>query len=350
MKVLTRTLWKQCYPRPPVGFVAGFHSAAATMAPKVVATRRLLPQSQARLEALNQIDLVQWQGEDTMPRQQLLDDVKGAEALICMLSDKIDKDVFEAAGPQLKLVTTLSVGHDHIDLATARERGVTIGYTPDVLTDATADLASLLTLAAARNMKSGIDAVRNGGWQDWRAAWLCGYQFTNKTLGVVGFGRIGQAVAQRLKAFGIGRTLYWGRTEKKGVDAEFVPLDTLLTESDFVVAACALTPDTKELFDASAFKKMKNTAIFTNIARGGVVKQQDLAWALQTKEIAAAGLDVTTPEPLPLDSPLQSLDNCVILPHIGSATFETREVMSAMMVDNVVAALGNQPIPFELKK
>ncbi|KAI8065313.1 D-isomer specific 2-hydroxyacid dehydrogenase [Gongronella butleri] len=349
MNVLSRTFLKHCYPRPPHG-AACFHSSVVSLAPKVVATRRLLPQSQTRLEQLDRIDLVQWQGEDTMPRKQLLEDVKGAEALICMLSDKIDKEVLDAAGPQLKLVTTLSVGHDHIDLATARERGIKIGYTPDVLTDATADLATFLTLAAARNAIPGIKAVREGGWQDWRAAWLCGYQFTGKTLGVVGMGRIGQAVAHRLKAFGIDRTLYWGRTEKKGVDAQFVDFDQLLAESDYVVACCALTPDTKELFDATAFKKMKNTAIFTNIARGGVVKQADLAWALQTKEIAAAGLDVTTPEPLPLNDPLQSLDNCVIMPHIGSATFETRETMSAMMVDNVVASLDAQPIPFELKK
>ncbi|KAI8093435.1 D-isomer specific 2-hydroxyacid dehydrogenase [Halteromyces radiatus] len=339
-----------CYPRPTIKIqCSSFHSTVSVMLPKVVATRRLLPDSQARLERLKNIELVQWQGEHTMPREQLLESVKGADALICMLSDKIDKQVFDAAGPQLKLVTTLSVGHDHIDLKTAREKKIKIGYTPDVLTDATADLAALLTLAAARNMKQGIDAVQNGGWQDWRAAWLCGYQFTNKTLGVVGLGRIGQAVAKRLGAFGINRLIYSGRTKKEGVDGELVPLDQLLKEADFIVVCCSLTSDTKEMFDYDAFKKMKKNAIFVNISRGGVVKQADLAQALKEKLIAGAGLDVTTPEPLPLDDPLQSLDNCVVLPHIGSATWDTRSTMSDMMVDNVLAVLENKTIPYELK-
>ncbi|KAI8342939.1 D-isomer specific 2-hydroxyacid dehydrogenase [Chlamydoabsidia padenii] len=331
--------------------VTHFHTSVSTlMGAKVVATRRLLPNSQARLEQQKNIDLVQWQDDCTMPREQLLKDVKGAEALICMLSDKIDKQVIEAAGPQLKLITTLSVGFDHVDLKTAKEKNIKIGYTPDVLTDATADMATLLTLAAARNMKQGIDAVQNGGWQDWRAAWLCGHQFTNKTLGVVGLGRIGQATVKRLSAFGISKLVYWGRTKKQGVDGDFVSLDQLLEQSDFVLVSCPLTPDTKELFDYAAFKKMKKNAIFVNISRGGVVKQADLARALKEKLIAGAGLDVTTPEPLPLDDPLQSLDNCVILPHIGTATFETREVMGDMMVDNVLAVLENKAIPFELKQ
>ncbi|ORZ05771.1 D-isomer specific 2-hydroxyacid dehydrogenase [Absidia repens] len=350
MNSFSRSLLRNCYPRPTTTQLSHFHSSAPSFLSKVVATRRLLPDSQARLERQENIDLVQWQGDNTMPRDQLLKDIKGAEALICMLSDKIDKEVLEAAGPQLKLVTTLSVGFDHVDLKTAKEKNIKIGYTPEVLTDATADLAALLTLAAARNMKQGIDAVQNGGWQDWRAAWLCGHQFTGKTLGVVGLGRIGQAVAKRLGAFGIDRLIYWGRTKKEGVDGELVSMDELLKDSDFVLVCCPLTPDTKEMFDYEAFKKMKKNAIFVNISRGGVVKQDDLARALKEKLIAGAGLDVTTPEPLPLDDPLQSLDNCVVLPHIGSATFETRETMCGMMIDNVLAVLEDKAIPYELKR
>ncbi|KAI8388437.1 D-isomer specific 2-hydroxyacid dehydrogenase [Radiomyces spectabilis] len=332
--------------------VRAFHQSVPSLAAKVVSTRKLLPESQARLEAQD-LDLVQWPEERSMPRDLLLKEIKGAEALICMLSDKIDKEILEAAGPQLKLVTTMSVGFDHIDLETARKNDITIGYTPGVLTDATADLTVLLTLAAARHMKQGIRAAETGEWTEFRPDWLCGYQFTNKTLGVVGMGRIGEAVARRLKAFGINRVLYWGRKEKpalkESLNAEFSTFDNLLAESDYVVTCCSLTPDTKDLFDYNAFSKMKKNAIFVNISRGAVVQQDDLIRALEDNLIAGAGLDVMTPEPLPLDNKLFKLKNCVILPHIGSATIETRETMGQMCVDNVLAALNNKPVPYALK-
>ncbi|CAO3659372.1 hypothetical protein CU097_002340 [Rhizopus azygosporus] len=328
-----------------------FHTSSI-LTRKVVATRKLLEKSQARLE--NQgFELVQWPHDSSMPREKLLRDVKGAEGLICMLSDKIDADVFNAAGPSLKVVSTMSVGYDHIDLATAKEKNIQIGYTPDVLTDATADLTVMLVLAAARHMKLAQRAAETGEWREWRPQWLCGYQFKNKTLGVVGMGRIGQAVAHRLKAFGIDRVLYWGRKEKPelkaSLNADFVPLNDLLCQSDYVVACCALTPDTKEVFNYDAFKKMKKTAIFVNSARGGVVEQDSLVRALKENLIAGAGLDVTTPEPLPTDHELFKLDNCLILPHIGSATFEARETMGDMCIDNVVSALEGKPLPFGLK-
>ncbi|CAO3631619.1 unnamed protein product [Cunninghamella blakesleeana] len=349
MNPLTKSLWTKLSSRPIIQ-ISKFHSSIISMGPKVVVTRRLLPDSQKRLEEQKGFDLYQWANDDTMPREQLLKDIKGADALICTLSDNIDKEVLEAAGPQLKLVSTMSVGFDHIDIKAARAKDIKIGYTPDVLTDATADIAALLALNAARHVKPGIHAVQNGGWTSWKPAWLCGQQFTNKTLGVVGFGRIGQAAAERLKGFGIGRTIYWGRTKKEGVDAELVPFDQLLQESDFVIVCCSLTPDTKEIFNYDAFKKMKKSAVFVNISRGGIVKQDDLARALEENEIYSAGLDVTVVEPLPLDDKLQSLDNCIVLPHIGSATIETRELMSNMMIDNVVAFVENKAIPFELKK
>ncbi|KAI7849976.1 D-isomer specific 2-hydroxyacid dehydrogenase [Circinella umbellata] len=326
-----------------------FHSNARVLAPKVVATRVLPQHAQARLKEQD-FELVQWPEDSIMPRDKLLSDIKGAEGLLCVLGDKIDKELLEAAGPNLKVVTTMSVGYDHIDLATAKKNNVKVGYTPDVLTDATADLTVLLTLAAARKMKQGIRAAENGEWREWRPNWLCGYQFAGKTLGMVGMGRIGQAVANRLRAFGVDRVLYWGRSEKpelKG-QAEFASMDQLLKESDYVVACCALTPETKELFDYDAFKKMKDTAIFANSARGAVVKQEDLVRALQENLIAGAGLDVTTPEPLPTDHPLFKLDNCVILPHIGSATIEAREVMGDICIDNITSGLKNEKLRCEL--
>lgn len=335
-----------------VHFSRFFHASAYAGASKVVATRKLLAHSQKRLEEQG-FDLIQWPQDSSMPRDLFLKEVKGAEGIICMLSDKIDKELLQAAGPQLKVVSTMSVGYDHIDLETARKNDVKIGYTPDVLTDATADLTVLLTLAAARHMKSGIRACETGEWREWRPDWLCGYQFKGKTLGVVGMGRIGQTVAQRLKAFGIDRVVYWGRNEKPGVkeslNADFVSFDELAKESDFVVACCALTPDTKEIFNYDAFKKMKKNAVFVNTARGGVVDQDGLVRALEENLIAGAGLDVTTPEPLPTDHKLFQLSNCVILPHIGSATIEARETMGDMCIDNVVAALNNKKLPFGLK-
>ncbi|KAI9020137.1 FtsJ-like methyltransferase-domain-containing protein [Phycomyces nitens] len=221
----------------------------------------------------------------------------------------------------------MSVGYDHVDVPALKKRGIPLGYTPNVLTDATADLTVLLTMGAARRMKEGIIAAETGEWREWRPTWLCGSQFSNRTLGVVGLGRIGEAVAHRLKAFGISKVLYCGRSEKveagKRVGGEFVSFDRLLAESDFVT-------------------------IFVNTARGGIVQQDDLVRALEEGLIAGAGLDVTTPEPLPLDNKLLKLPNCIVLPHIGDATNETRERMADMCVDNVLAGLGGQVLPFSI--
>ncbi|KAI9319096.1 D-isomer specific 2-hydroxyacid dehydrogenase [Dichotomocladium elegans] len=320
---------------------------------KVFVTRLLPPETQARLESLP-FQLTQWKEDRSIPREELIKQVKGVDGLLCLLTDRIDDEILDAAGPQLKMITTMSVGYDHIDVPAVRARNIELGYTPDVLTDATADLTVLLTLAAARRMKEGMAAAANGEWGAWRPTWLCGSQFSNKTLGVVGMGRIGMATAQRLIPFGIRRVIYWGRREKPELKsslplAEFTAsLDTLLEASDYVVVCCALTPETKDLFDAKAFDKMKKTAVFVNTARGGIVKQDDLVHALKEKKIAAAGLDVTTPEPLPPSHPLYHLPNCVILPHIASATFETRERMATMCVENVLAASKGEAIPFKL--
>ncbi|KAJ2964974.1 hypothetical protein NQZ79_g81 [Umbelopsis isabellina] len=318
------------------------------MSPRVVVTRRLPPQAQATLEKLD-AEIYQWQEDSAIPRDVLLKEIKGADGLLCLLTDKVDNELLGVAGDNLKVISTMSVGYDHVDVEAVKSKKVQLGYTPDVLTDATADLTALLTLAAARRIKESIDAVRNGEWREWRPEWLCGSQFTQKTLGVVGLGRIGEAVAHRLKAFGITNVLYSGRSEKpkasEKLQAKFVSLDDLLKQSDYVVVCCALTKETKEMFNYAAFTKMKRTAVFVNSARGGIVKQDDLVRALEDKLIASAGLDVTTPEPLSPDSKLLQLPNCVVVPHIGSATMETRDEMGLMAVRNLEAGLRGKSLP-----
>ncbi|KAG1443311.1 hypothetical protein G6F56_010718 [Rhizopus delemar] len=273
---------------------------------RVLVTRILPPQTQARLVSQN-FELIQW-------------DQDRVDALLCLLTDKINDELLDAAGPQLKVIATMSVGYDHIDTAAVKARQIQIGYTPDVLTDATADLTVLLTLGAARRIKEAIQVAENGQWREWRPTWMCGSQLSQKTVGIVGMGRIGEAVATRLRAFGVSRIVYSGRN-KRPVHGDFVSLDELLTVSDFV---------------------------FVNSARGGIVDQEGLVKALEEKLIGSAGLDVTDPEPLPPTHKLYSFSNCLILPHIGSATLETREQMAGMSLDNILAALNNQPLPFSI--
>ncbi|GFN81601.1 glyoxylate reductase/hydroxypyruvate reductase-like protein [Plakobranchus ocellatus] len=183
--------------------------------------------------------------------------------------------------------------------------------------------------------------------------WLCGQGLDGATVGIVGMGRIGHTVAQCLKPFGVARFVYSDSEKKPEADAElgaeFVDLDTLLYQSDFVIACCALTPQTAGIFNASAFKKMKKTAVFVNSSRGGIVNQEDLIIALESGEIGAAGLDVTVPEPLPTDSPLLKLSNCVVLPHIGSATFDTREAMAVLAAQNLIAGLKGEKLPCQVQ-
>ncbi|KAI8051926.1 D-isomer specific 2-hydroxyacid dehydrogenase [Gilbertella persicaria] len=318
---------------------------------KVLVTRILPPQTQARL-LKQDFELIQWEQDITIPRDVLLEKVQGVDALFCLLTEKIDNELLDVAGPQLKVIATMSVGYDHIDVAAVKARNIKLGYTPDVLTDATADLTVLLTLGASRRIKESINAAQDGTWGKWSPTWLCGSQFTNKTLGIVGLGRIGEATAQRLKAFGISRIVYSGRSQKleaeKRLGAEYVSFDTLLKESDVVIVCCALTKETQDLFDYSAFSKMKKTAVFINSARGGIVNQADLVSALENNLIGSVGLDVTTPEPLPPTHKLYSFPNCLILPHVGSATIETRENMANMTLENILAGINDKPLPYSL--
>ncbi|XP_076877127.1 glyoxylate reductase/hydroxypyruvate reductase [Brachyhypopomus gauderio] len=319
---------------------------------KVLVTRRIPQEGLDVLTNAGICDVSVWDSDEPVPRSELLKRVQGAHGLFCMLSDRIDTEVLDAAGPQLKVISTLSVGFDHLAIDEIQKRGIRVGYTPDVLTDATAELTVALLLATARRLPEGIQEVKSGGWSSWKPLWLCGYSLSGSTVGVIGLGRIGLAIAQRLKPFGVRRLLYTGRQPKpqaQEVDGEYVPLDTLLRESDFVVVSCALNPDTRALCDKTFFSMMKKTAVFINTSRGAVVNQEDLFEALSTGQIAAAGLDVTTPEPLPTDHPLLTLTNCVVLPHIGSATYSTRGTMVKLSVNNLLAGLSGDAMPSELK-
>ncbi|XP_071764584.2 glyoxylate reductase/hydroxypyruvate reductase [Centroberyx gerrardi] len=318
---------------------------------KVFVTRRIPQEGMKILSQAGVCQVSLWDSDEPVPRAELLKGVEGAHGLLCLLSDKIDAEVLDAAGPNLKVISTLSVGFDHLALDEIKKRGIRVGYTPDVLTDATAELTVALLLATARRIPEGVEEVKNGGWSTWKPLWLCGYGLSGSTVGVIGLGRIGLAIARRLKPFGVKRLLYSGRTAKPHaaeVDGEFVPLDTLVSESDFVVVSCSLTPETQGLCDKAFFSKMKNTAVFINSSRGSVVNQEDLYQALSSGQIAAAGLDVTTPEPLPTNHPLLTLKNCVVLPHIGSATYSTRGIMGDLSARNLLAGLQGTDMPSEL--
>ncbi|XP_045500308.1 glyoxylate reductase/hydroxypyruvate reductase-like [Colias croceus] len=318
---------------------------------KVFVTRSDMPEGGINI-LRKQCDVRLWEDPLPIPRADLLKSISGVNGIYCSLTEKIDKELLDTAGEGLKVVATISVGHDHIDVAECKKRGIRIGYTPDVLTDATAELTLALLLSTSRRLPEAQIEAKTGGWVSWAPTWMTGPGLAGATVGVVGFGRIGQAVAKRVKSFNTAQILYFNRSERpeaKEIGAVKVTFDELLAKSDFVICCAALVPETKEIFNKSAFEKMKKTAIFVNSSRGGTVDQNALIEALQNGTIRAAGLDVTTPEPLPLDSPLFKLKNCVVLPHIGSASIEARNTMSELTANNIIAALNGKEMPAELK-
>ncbi|XP_049775432.1 glyoxylate reductase/hydroxypyruvate reductase isoform X1 [Schistocerca cancellata] len=358
--MIYQNLWKQwsscgkiIFRKPKSLQQSHFISQATGMGRfKVYVTHPNVPQSAIQL-LQESCDVTVWQQECPVKRAELMTQIKGKDALFCLLTDKIDKEVLDSAGPDLKVIGTMSVGYDHIDVHEVKKRGIKIGYTPDVLTDAVADLTIALLLATSRRLFESHNEILKGQWGPWSPLWMCGPALKDSTIGMVGYGRIGRATARRLVAFGVGRTLYWGRSDHGDPDnigAKFCPeLTNLLAESDFVIVTCALTTDTHEMFDEKAFAVMKPSAVFINTSRGGVVKQDALIKALETKQIWAAGLDVTTPEPLSPDHPLLSLRNCVVIPHIGSATTQARTEMAMLTARNILAALNGEPLPAEIK-
>src|SRR3954453_1209012 len=297
--------------------------------PRCFVTRKLPGSALERLARSHEGDL--WPDPDPPPRRALIERAAGADALLSQLTDPVDADLLEGA-PRLKAIANYAVGFDNIDLDAATQRGIPVGNTPDVLTETTADLAFALMMAVARRIVEADAYVRAGRWGPWRPDLLLGHDLHGATLGIVGFGRIGKAVARRGEGFGM--TVIHG-----------IPLEQLLERSDFVSLHAPLTPQTRGLIGAAELERMKPTGILVNTARGPMVDTGALAQALRTGTIAGAGLDVTDPEPLPADHPLLDAPNLVIAPHIGSASHRTREAMADMAVDNLLAALAGERMP-----
>lgn len=316
--------------------------------PRVFVTRELPGDQFAALRSDPQFQLDIWPGDFPPPREDLLDRVRGADGILCLITDRIDADLLDAAGTQLRVVSQMAVGVDNVDVAACTARGIPVGNTPGVLTETTADIAWALILAAARRVVESAEFVKRGDWKTWGPLLMAGVDVHDRTLGVVGFGQIGQAVARRAQGFGM-RTLYWNRTPRPEraaqLGAQLRSLDQLLAESDFVSLNVALTDDTHHLIDAAALATMQPGAILINTARGPIVDEAALADALRDGRIAGAGLDVTEVEPIDPASPLLTMNNVVVLPHIGSASLATRAKMADIAVANLRAALADQPMP-----
>uniref|UniRef100_A0A023FK67 Glyoxylate reductase/hydroxypyruvate reductase n=1 Tax=Amblyomma cajennense TaxID=34607 RepID=A0A023FK67_AMBCJ len=289
---------------------AGISAMGPARRPTVLVTRQDVAKEALDL-LTDKCDVEVWNEDKPISRTALLQKIAGKDALFCLVTEKVDSELLDAAGSSLKVIGTMSVGYDHIDIS---------------------------------------QCTKSGEWakQAWSPTWMCGSEIRGSTVGIVGMGNIGFGILERLKAFKASKFLYFSRGHKPAAEAlgaQFTRLDELLKLSDFVIACCALTPETKGLFNKEAFSMMKSTATFINISRGQVVDQDALYEALSSGKIRSAGLDVMTPEPLPVDDPLLKLPNCVILPHIGSAATETRTAMAVLTAQNILAALDGISMP-----
>ena len=316
------------------------------MKAKVYVTRRVPEAGLHMMRESCEIEI--WGGDLPIPRDVLLEKVRHIEGLYSLLTERVDDELLDAA-PRLKVVSNMAVGYDNVDVAACTARGIPVGNTPGVLNDATADLAFALLMAAARRIPESVDFVRDGRWHTWEPLGLLGADVWGATLGIVGLGRIGAAVARRARGFNM-RILYTDSSRKTGLEAElgveYAEMDDLLARSDFVSLHCPLLPETRQLVDEGALKKMKPSAILINAARGPVVDMDALTLALREGWIAAAALDVTDPEPIPVDHPLLSLPNCLIVPHIGSATVVARNRMATRAAENLLAGLRGEKLPY----
>lgn len=313
--------------------------------PKAFVTRVIRDKGLDLVKEACQADI--WPAELPPSREVLLERTRGVEGLLCLLTDRIDGEVMDAAGPGLKIISNHAVGFDNIDVAAATERGIPVGNTPGILTDATADMAFTLMMAAGRRVVEAEKFLRAGKWKTWGPSLLLGVDFAEATLGIIGFGRIGQAVAKRATGFNM-QVLYYDPSaspQHPSLNAVSTDLDTLLQESDFISLHVPLTPETRHMVNADFLAKMKPNAVLVNTARGGVLDQAALYETLKTNRIFAAALDVTDPEPLPTDSPLLELDNCIIVPHIASASVQSRDMMAYLSAKNLIAGLNGEKLP-----
>jgi len=294
----------------------------------------------------NGLDVKAWDSPVPPSKTWIKENIRDADGLLCSLVNRIDREVIDEA-EKLKVISTFSVGYDHIDVNYAKSKKIRIGYTPEVLTDATADLIFGLMLAAARRIVEGDKLIRSGKWnQPWTPDFMLGTEVSGKVLGIVGMGRIGKALIKRAKGFGM-KVIYNSRT-KKDVDIEFVDLDYLLKESDFVVLAVDLNPTTYHMVNRDFLEKMKRSAFLINASRGKVIDERSLTEALKSGTIRGAALDVFEEEPTSPDNPLIELENVVLTPHIGSATHETRQKMAEVSVKNLLAGIKGEQMIYEL--
>ena len=312
---------------------------------RVVITRPINPRA---AELLAGHEVWTWPQNRTMPRGLLLERIVDAQGALVMLTDRIDDDFLEA-GSRLRVVSQMAVGVDNVDLAACTSRGIPVGNTPDVLTETTADMAWGLLAAAARRIPEGRDYVLGGHWEEWDPDLLLGSDLWGTTLGIVGMGRIGAAVARRAAGFSM-KVVYNSRSPKPGLEGEiraaYAELADLLAQADHVVITAAYTSETHHLIDDAALARMKPTATLVNIARGPLVDPDALGEALRSGAIGSAALDVTEPEPIPANHPLLSLPNCLVIPHLGSASRGTRLAMATRAVENLLAGLAGKRVPW----
>ncbi|MEI3605479.1 D-glycerate dehydrogenase [Pseudogracilibacillus sp. SE30717A] len=304
--------------------------------PKIYITRKIPEHLLSPFNDRYEINM--WKDEKTpIPEEILFERVKEADGLLCLLTEKIDRKFIEHAS-HLKIIANMAVGYDNIDVAAAKNKKIIVTNTPDVLTETTADLTFALLMATARRLIEATNTIYHDEWGDWSPFMLAGTDIHHKTIGIVGMGRIGEAVARRAKGFQMN-VLYHNRTRnihaERQLQATYVSFDKLLEESDFVVSLVPLTEETTNLFNQNAFQKMKESGIFINVSRGGVVDEDALTEALKQKTIRAAGLDVFKNEPINSAQPLTKLKNAVLLPHIGSASVTTRENMLTLCLENI---------------
>ncbi|MCE0450186.1 MULTISPECIES: D-glycerate dehydrogenase [unclassified Brevibacillus] len=309
---------------------------------QVFVTRKLNPEVIAMLEKVAEVE--QWTKNAPIPRELLLEKIKHVDAVLTMLTERVDEE-FLASTKRLRIVANMAVGYDNIDLEACRRHEVIVTNTPDVLTESTADLAFALLMATGRRLTEANRFLLQGEWTSWSPTLMAGQNVYGSTLGIIGMGRIGEAVARRAKGFGM-RILYHNRNRKTQAEQEtgarYADLAELLKESDYVVLLTPLTEDTRMLMGEKQFSLMKETAVFINVSRGGTVDESALYQALVDKKIWAAGLDVFAVEPVPMDNPLLQLPNVVALPHIGSATVQTRAEMARLAAANIVEVLSGR--------
>ena len=315
--------------------------------PRVFVSRVIPDEGLDAVRDACELDL--WTEELPPPRDELLRRSAGMDGLLTLLTDRVDAELLDAAGPQLKVVSNYAVGFDNLDVPELTRRRIPAGNTPGVLTETTADLAFALLMAAARRIDEGSRYVRGGRWKTWGPMLLMGVDLHGATLGIVGFGRIGREMAKRASGFGM-KVVYHDvhpatPDEERALNARRVEMDELLASSDMVSLHTNLTDETRHLINASTLARMKRTAVLVNTSRGPVVDQAALYEALRDGQIFAAALDVTDPEPMAPDDPLLTCENCLVVPHIASASRVTRGKMAAIAAANLLAGLRGDPLP-----